>query len=334
MDSVLIVVLNWNGMADTISCLASLRAQTYTNFEIVVVDNGSTEPDTDISLKKLETEYSDKFKVIRNLKNVGFAGGVNTGIRYAIDAGFDYVALLNPDAVAEPTWLENLVSASNKQGSWLTTGLLLHEDGKTIDSTGDWYSIWGWPFPRGRGWARTKAPESGAVFGVSGGGSLYKTELFTQIGLFDETFFAYYEDVDLSFRAQLAGHTAYYEQTAVAFHKRGVSSDKVPGFTVTQTMKNLPLLYIKNVPVGLLFPVGIRFWSSYILIFGHALLSPHFMAALKGLIQGIWLYITHGIPQRFQIQRSKKVSTKDIKELLWPDIPPDQTGLRRFFGRH
>jgi GT2 family glycosyltransferase len=333
MDSVLIVVLNWNGIADTKQCVESLRAQTYSNFEIMIVDNGSTEPGTDMALKELEAS-EDKLRVIRNQKNTGFAGGVNTGIRYAIDAGFEYVALLNPDATADPNWLKNLVATSKKQGSALTTSLLLHEDGKTVDSTGDWYTTWGLPFPRGRNEAASKAPDSGAVFGGSGGATLYTTSLFKQIGLFDETFFAYYEDVDISFRSQLAGYTAYFERSAVAYHKRGASSSKIPGFTVTQTMKNLPLVYIRNVPTKLLLSIGVRFWLAYTLILGHAVLSRNASAAVKGWLQGVWLFWSHGLASRRNIQRNSKISADDLTKLLWHDLPPDQTGLRKLFGKY
>jgi len=329
MDSVLIVVLNWNGIDDTEQCLASLFRQTYSNFTILLVDNDSTEIGTDARLKKLEATYGSKLVLLRNSTNKGFAGGVNTGIRYGIDKKFDYIALFNNDATADPDWLSNLVAASKKHSSAITTGLLLHADGSTIDSTGDWYSTWGLPFPRARKEPASAAPKSGKVFGGSGGATLYKTSLFKQIGLFDETFFAYYEDVDISFRARLAGHTAYYEKSAVAYHKQGASSRKIPGFAVKQTLKNLPLLYIKNVPGGLLLPIGLRFWLAYALITGKALLSPNFKQALIGLFQGIWLFWTYGIPERFRIQRKNKVSSRQIDKLLWRDLPPDQTGLRR-----
>lgn len=333
MNSVLIVVLNWNGLADTERCLASLDKLTYEKFTILLVDNASTEPKTKQKLRELKTTYANRLTILRNTTNEGFAGGVNTGIRYGIENKFDYIALFNNDAVAEPDWLTNLVTAAERQASAATTGLLLHADGTTIDSSGDWYSIWGLPFPRGRNRPASDAPESGFVFGASGGATLYKTSLFEAIGLFDETFFAYYEDVDVSFRAQLAGHTVYYEKSAVAYHKQGASSARVPGFGVRQALKNLPLLYIKNVPNGLLLPIGVRFWFAYTLITLKALAGANFKPALTGWLQGVWLFWTHGIPGRFKIQRNSTVSTEHIEQLLWRDLPPDQTGLRKLLGR-
>lgn len=333
MHTVLVVVLNWNGLEDTEHCLESLSNQTYSDYKIALVDNDSTEPSTNERLEAIEKRYGSLVNILRNTKNLGFAGGVNTGIRHAIEHNFDYVALFNNDAVAEPDWLDKLVISAENNSSTITTGLLLHADGTTIDSSGDWYSIWGLPFPRSRGDDTASAPESGEVFGGSGGATLYRTDLFKTIGLFDETFFAYYEDVDISFRARLIGETAYYEKSAVAYHKQGATSDKIPGFAVKQTMKNLPLLYIKDVPAGLLVPIGLRFWLSYALIALKALLGKNSKQAFVGLLQGIWLFWTHGIPSRFKIQSKNKVSSRHIRKLLWNDLPPDQTGLRKLFGR-
>ena len=333
MDSVLIVVLNWNGLDDTEHCLKSLSNQTYGNFKIALVDNGSTEPETNKRLALLQETYRDQLYILRNSKNLGFDGGVNTGIRFGLEQGFDHIALFNNDAVADPGWLAALVGASKKQGSYLTTGLLLHEDGKTIDSTGDWYTSWGLPFPRSRNEPASAAPKAGYVFGVSGGASLYNANLFRAIGLFDETFFAYYEDVDISFRALLAGYKAYYQPVAIAYHKQGATSSKIPGFAVKQTMKNLPLLFIKNVPTRMLPTIGVRFWLAYALIFIKALLSRNFAATLTGYLQGVWFFWTHAVPERRKIQTNKKVSDEKINQLLFHDLPPDQTGLRRLLGK-
>ena len=329
MDSVLVVVLNWNGLDDTENCLKSLSEQSYRNFKIALVDNGSVEPNTKKRLMALEDKYGDLLHLIRNKKNLGFDGGVNVGIRYGLENKFDHIALFNNDAIAKPDWLARLVDASVNQGSDITTGLLLHEDGTTIDSTGDWYTTWGLPFPRSRNDPTGSAPDAGYIFGGSGGATLYRTKLFKKIGLFDEVFFAYYEDVDISFRALLAGFKAYYEPRAIAYHKQGATSSKIPGFAVKQTMKNLPLLFVKNVPTRMLLPIGVRFLWSYSLILGNALLSRNFLPALEGYLLGIWFFWTHGVRERFNIQRKKIVSDSVVRDLLIDDLPPDQTGLRK-----
>jgi GT2 family glycosyltransferase len=327
MTSVLIVVLNWNGADDTIKCVRSLQEQSFKDFQILVVDNGSRLDDYE---KLSPLNSAPDVTLVRNVKNLGFAGGVNTGICYAIENEFEYVALFNNDATADKEWLNNLVNGfSHNNSISAVTGLLLHQDGKTIDSTGDYYSIWGMPFPRSRNDETSTAPDSGYVFSGSGGATLYKTSLFKEIGLFDESFFAYYEDVDVSFRTQLAGHKIYYTKEAIAYHKQGATSGKIPGFTVYQTFKNLPLLYIKDVPATLLLPVGIRLFVLYWLFFGNAIKNGSGKYALKGWLASIWYFWTKSLWDRFSIQSKKTVPTSYIKSLIYPDLPPDQTGMRK-----
>lgn len=328
MTSVLIVVLNWNGIKDTEKCLDSLLNQSYGDFKILVVDNGSVDDSLE-RLRKIEKK-NDTVSLVVNKHNMGFAGGVNTGIKFALEHNFDAVALFNNDAEADKDWLLELVKGLKNKNASAATGLLLHEDGQTIDSTGDYYSTWGMPFPRNRGDAKNLAPESGFVFSGSGGATLYKTSLFKEIGLFDESFFAYYEDVDVSFRAQLAGHKVYFTNKAIAYHKQGATSSKIPGFTVYQTFKNIPLLYTKNVPAGLLIPIGLRLWLLYVLIFGNAVKNGAGIPALKGWLASIGYFWTKSLWLRFAIQSKKKVPTSYINSIILHDLPPEQTGVRRF----
>lgn len=333
MNRVAIVVVNYKGIEDTKSAIASLAKQSFPDFTIVAVENGSHDGSAEV-FHQLEHDYGKKLVALYNDKNTGFDGGVNTGIKWAFDNNCEYVILFNNDAIADPKWVESLVTtADKKQDCAMVTGLLLHQDGKTIDSTGDWYSTWGLPFPRNRGDKTSVAPTEGEVFGATGGATLHRIATLKEIGIFDEDFFAYYEDVDISFRAQLMGWKVYYQPKAIAYHQQGGTSSKMPGFTVYQTFKNLPLVYIKNVPFGLLFPIGVRFYAAYWLMYFKALLRGDFIPATKGLLQGIW-YSLKALGKRRHIQRTKKVSTTYIKSILWPDLPPDQTGLRklrRFF---
>lgn len=329
--NVAIVVLNWNGLEDTKRCVNSLLSQDYINSKIILIDNGSNKKEIK-ELEKFTSAAGDSLILIKNPKNLGFAGGVNTGIKYALENSFDAVALFNNDAIADKSWLSSLVSdlSDKKQ---IVTGLLLNKDGTKIDSTGDFYSVWGIGFPRSRGDSASSAPDSGYVFGATGGATLYKSTLFREIGLFDENFFAYYEDVDISFRAQLAGHKVWYEKNAVAYHDQGATSRKIPGFTVYHTFKNLLLLFWKNVPFGLLFNVGLRFLILYLLIFLSAVKKGSGWPALKGVFASIWYFWTSALWLRFKIQGDKKVSTSYIKSILYPDLPPDQAGMRKLFRR-
>jgi len=331
MDSsskVAIVVLNYKGIDDTVECIESLSKQTYTNFTIVAVENGSKDGSAEV-FKDLQKKYGDKLVTLYNDKNLGFDGGVNTGIRWAINQDCYYVALFNNDAVADKDWVKNLVAAAKKQGSGITTGLLLHADGRKIDSTGDWLSKWGLGFPRNRNDDVNKAPEAGLVFGATGGATLFSVYMLQQIGIFDEDFFAYYEDVDISFRAQLAGWKVYYEPSAVAYHKISQTSNRMSsGFATYQTFKNLPLVFVKNVPFRLLLSIGVRFYIAYWLMLGNAVAKGKGWPAIKGAVASLYLGCKK-LPARWHIQSEKKVSTDYIRSILWDDLPPDQTGLRK-----
>ncbi|HSW70360.1 MAG TPA: glycosyltransferase family 2 protein, partial [Gammaproteobacteria bacterium] len=200
-------------------CLGSLEKQSL-NANIVVVDNASTDDSVKIVRKHTDVD------LVELSHNRGFAGGVNAGIGFALAQGADFVALFNNDAVADKDWLKNLVDAAKKDKKiGIVTCKLLHFDGKKIDSTGDFYSSWGFPFPRGRD-EKEEGQYDGQreIFSGSGGASLYRAEMLKEVGLFDEDFFAYFEDVDLGFRAQLAGWKAVYEPSAKAFHRIGGTS--------------------------------------------------------------------------------------------------------------
>jgi GT2 family glycosyltransferase len=211
----------------------------------------------------------------------------------------------------------------------IATGKLLSADGLRIDSTGDFYSVWGLPWPRGRGETDLKKYDGQTeIFGASGGASLYRVKMLAEVGLFDEAFFAYYEDVDLSFRAQLAGWKVAYEPTAVAYHQISATSNRIRGFATYQTIKNLPLLWLKNVPRPYLFKVGWRLLLAQTLFFGRAITRGHAWSALKGSVVGLWL-LPGALNRRRAVQRAKKVGDDYICRQLVHDLPPNARALRK-----
>jgi len=323
MQKVSIVVPNWNGEKSLADCLESLRNQTPTP-HIILVDNGSTD-----SSLQLTTDYSPEVEIILLGNNQGFAGGVNFGIKRSLELGVDYIALFNNDAVADKRWLENLTQAmQNSPRSGIVTSKMLSGNGKTIDSTGDFYTIWGLPHPRGRGEKTTpKYDKDSDVFGGSGGASLYRTKMLRQIGLFDEDFFAYYEDVDLSFRAQLAGWKVAYEPKAVVYHQIGGTSGKIKDFTTYQTMKNLPWLLWKNVPRGLLLKILPRFMLAYWGIYLSAIRRGQVLPATKGGLVS-FILLPKKLLQRHNIQKNRMVSDDYIKSIIIYDLPPNAHKLR------
>jgi GT2 family glycosyltransferase len=328
VPGICVVVPNWNGAAHLGPCIRSLAAQDHDDFEIVVVDNGSVD-DSVAMLDRLAAEIAPvPLMVLRNDVNRGFAGGVNRGIRHALDSGASAVALFNNDAVADAGWLSALAAVLDADPDVaIATGRLLMRDGLSVDSTGDFYSIWGLAFPRDRDRPAEPVRESGDVFAASGGASLYRLSLFADIGVFDEEFFAYFEDVDLSFRARLAGYRISYCADAVAFHDQGATSRTMSGFATTQFFRNLPLLLVKNVPARLLPTIVPRFVFVYSLMVVHQFRRGQGVPALRGVWQSIALAVG-GLPRRRAIQRSRRVDAATVRQLLWPTLPPGMRVLR------
>lgn len=323
MAEVVVVIPNWNGADRLAACLDSLQTQSL-KARIIVVDNGSV----DGSLALLE-KYPD-VEVIRHAKNKGYAGGVNPGFRRAIKLKADYVAAFNNDALADKDWLKNL---ANTLDDYPEVGIaackLLTADGKRLDSTGDYYTVWGLPYPRGRGEADIdKYDDRTEIFGASGGASLYRVRMLEEIELFDEDFFAYYEDVDLSFRAQLAGWKVRFVPSALAYHQIGATSSQIKGFATYQTVKNLPWLFWKNVPPGRIFlKILPRFTFAYLTIIASALRRGQVGPVIKG-----WcvyaIFLPKKLAQRYQIQKARRVSTDYIWGLMIHDLPPNARKLR------
>lgn len=311
-----VVVPNWNGATLLPACLESLLVQSLPA-HVIVVDNGSA----DDSLAVLERYPS--VQVIRNPTNLGFAGGVNVGFAAAIASGFKYVAAFNSDAIADVHWLERLTDILDRNtGVGVAACKLLNADGTRIDSTGDCYTTWGLPYPRGRHEPDiTKYDDALEIFGASGGASLYRVEMLEEVGLFDEDFFAYFEDVDLSFRIQLAGWKIRYVPDSVAYHQIAGTSSRVTGFATKQQCRNAPLLLVKNVPGRYLARVGCRFAIGYSVNVLWALRHQEGAAALRGCA-GAAVLTARGLGKRQRIQRSRKVPDEYIWSIIEHGLPP------------
>jgi len=323
MPKIVVVVPNWNGADELRGCLDSLRLQTVKPHSIVV-DNGSV----DDSVKVIES-YPD-VELICHTKNKGYAGGVNPGFRRAIEMHYDYVAPFNNDAIADKNWLKYLVEkleSDTRLG--IATCKIASADGKHLDSTGELYTVWGLPFPRGRGESDIdKYDKQTEIFAGSGGASLFRVSMLEQIGLMDEDFFAYYEDVDLSFRAQLAGWKVAYVPKSVVYHEISTTGSRIKGFFTEQTMKNLPMLLTKNVPARYLPKVLPRFTLVYLMFFASAFQRGQLWYAIKGSSRSL-IFWPKKLVQRHHIQKNRKVSDSYIWSMLEHDLPPNAHKLRK-----
>lgn len=311
-----IVVPNWNGEDMLKQCLDSLVAQSV-KCRVVVVDNGSVDTSKDII-----KSYKD-IHLIELAENTGFTGGVNTGIEYAIQQDAEYVLLFNNDAVADKNWVKELVKALDSKPEFgIATCKFMRIDKKHLDSTGDFYTIWGLPYPRGRNEKDHGQYDNELnIFGASGGASVYRITMLKEIGLFDQDFFAYFEDVDISFRAQLAGWKVSYVPEAKAYHHVGGTSSKLGDFARFHSIKNFLLVYARNMPTKLYFKYAPLFTLQYLRLGVGSLIhgKPHVF--LKGSWAAVKLHRST-VDKRRAVQKSRKVSVDYIDSILTHSRPP------------
>ncbi len=216
---VTIVVLNWNGRDDTLACLASLRQLTYPAYQIVVVDNGST----DGSVEAIRAKYPD-VPLVETGENLGYVGGNNVGLSWALERSADYVLLLNNDTEVTPDFLGELVRAAESVASVGIVGPTIYyfDRPQTIWSAGgaiDWMR----GEPRMIGLDETDTGQFGCqprpVDFVTGCALLVKPQVIQQIGMLDPRFFAYYEEVEWCVRAAKAGFVIWHVPSAKIWHK-------------------------------------------------------------------------------------------------------------------
>jgi GT2 family glycosyltransferase len=215
------VVLSWNGAHLLPDCLDALRKQDApARLELVVVDNASTDGTTELLARDFpEVEH------LRLDENLGYGRANNRALQRALDAGADFVALINNDVEVAPDWLRILLDAARAHPeAGLFAGTLLFRGEESVNSTGLEIDVLGRARDRDfRLPVARLARADGPVAGVSGGAALLRTSLLRDIGLFDPAYFAYYEDVDLSLRAARAGSLAWYARAATARHRFGAS---------------------------------------------------------------------------------------------------------------
>lgn len=342
-----VVIPNWNGIALIRECLHSLEQQTLDHV-VIVVDNGSVDGSNDV----VRNEFPE-VQLLEFPNNAGFAGGVNRGIRPALARGAKYIALLNNDAIADERWLEELVAtAAADERVGMVAAKIVTMDGRRIDSTGDFYSVWGLAFPRGRGEVDSgqyDSPEMGDIFSASGGASLYRAQMLDEIGLFDERFFAYLEDVDIGFRARLAGWKIHYAPKATVRHLIGGTSSRMDisgmdmysdvdeyegqvrlnGFARYHTVKNSTYLYTKNMPGYLYWKYLPRFLASVGMILVSDAKRGMLVSNLRANLMAL-MHLPAVLVDRWKIQSSRNVTPAEIDEHLLHQIPP---ALRLRFER-
>ena len=216
-DGVAVVILNYNGERLLPSCLAALAAQTQAPAELVVADNGSR----DGSLAQLRAHHPD-VRVVELGRNHGFAGGANRGVA-ATRA--PWVCVLNSDATPAPDWLAQLTAAPRDERTWALGSVLVSAATGRIESAGDQYAPAGYAYKLLRDRPLSELPgEPYPVFAAPGAAPVFRRDVFDALGGYEERFFLYYEDVDLAFRAVLAGYHALLVPAARVVHRLGATT--------------------------------------------------------------------------------------------------------------
>ena len=240
--SVAIVVLNWNGLPDTLACLRSLRHLRYAKRRVVVVDNGST----DGSLAALRSDgASREFDLVETGRNLGYAGGNNVGIRYALDHGADFVLVLNNDTTVDPMLLDELLAAAERHpragcfGPWI---FYMHDPDRLWFTRSDWSSeASAFTAPDTGRLASEVSDETKSTAYVCGAALFFRASVARQIGFLDERFFLVYEESDWCYRARRAGFECLTVPAARVWHKVGTSfgSEESPLRTYFSTRNRL-----------------------------------------------------------------------------------------------
>jgi GT2 family glycosyltransferase len=309
--TVAVIVVNWNGGDFLRQCLESLERQLRRPEHIVVVDNAST----DDSLLLAEEALRD-IEVIRLPGNVGFARANNIAARAA--GRFDAIALLNPDAFAEPGWLEALVAAAEREPAVaaFASQMRLASMPEYLDGAGDSYHVSGRAWRNGHRASSAEWPAADVeVFAPCAAAALYRREAFEEVGGFDEEYFCYFEDVDLGFRLRLRGHRCLYIHSAVVRHVSSGLSGYRSDFAVYHGERNAVWTFFKNMPGPLLWlylpqhlALNIAALMYYPLRAQGRVVFKAKLDALRGL--------TSVLRQRRLVQRTRRVDPWTLRRAL------------------
>jgi GT2 family glycosyltransferase len=310
--TVAVFVINWNGGSLLKRCLQSLLTQRRPADRVIVVDNASTDDSLDLAASELRSAQLVRLKV-----NEGFARANNIAATVAPDV--DAFALLNPDAFADPGWLEALVRAADASGpdvAAFTSQMRFDSDPSRLDGAGDAYHV------SGRAWrAGHRKPvadwpaRDDEVFAACAAAALYRREAFQFVGGFDERYFAYFEDVDLGFRLRLQGYRCRYVHDSIVRHVSSGLSGYRSDVAVYYGERNMVWTFFRNMP-------GTLFWRY---------LPEHLLLNLVSLLyyplrgQGLTVWkakwdalkeLPTALRQRQEIQRRRVATDQEIQNSL------------------
>lgn len=309
-----VIAIAYNSGSYIEKVLRSLDTQTFTNFELILIDNGSQIPPSP-DLYKHWPNFRIRIEYLKD--NKGFAYANNYGLQLAQG---EWIATLNPDAFPEPDWLEQLVKATSLYpNAFFASRQLQANSPHLLDGEGDVYHVSGLAWRRNYGLPATPKISPEPVFSACAAAALYPRQALLEVGGFDESFFAYHEDLDLGFRLRLKGLQCYYIPQATVHHIGSASTGKSSAFAIYHGHRNLVWTFFKDMPEPLLrryFALHLLLNVFSVLFFSlngraNTILKAK-MDAFKGL--------SPMLAKRKSIQSKIRVSPEDILQLMERDL--------------
>jgi GT2 family glycosyltransferase len=300
-----LIVISYNNKKDLNECLTSLKNQDYENFEIVLVDNNSSDNSVEIA------KGFKGIKIIENKKNEGFAKGNNLGIKNAFkNKKVKYIVCINPDTITKKSWLKELVSVAeeNKLIGSVQSKVLLNNNKTKINSAGNNINFLGvgicGSYMKDKK-TENKIKEIGYASGCS---VLYSREALEKVGLYDEDFFMYKEDLDLGWRLSLFGYKNLFAPKSIVYHKYSFSKK---GNKFYYLERNRLIVLLKNYKIKtlfLIFPLGLFFEIGMIL---YSIKGKFFLKKVKGYA-AIIKDLPKIISKRIELQKNRKINDSEI----------------------
>lgn len=278
-----VVIPNYNGKKYLETCMNSLMKQSLKPEEIIIVDNASK----DGSVEYIKQNFKDKVTLICLNENYGFSKAVNEGIR---NSKSDFVALLNNDTELDEKWLEELYKCIQKDENIFSccSKMLRFTERNIIDDAGDEYTLFGWGNKIGDGKQSEIYDEDREVFSSCAGAAIYRKSILQKIGLFDENFFAYLEDMDISYRARVYGYKNYYASKAKVYHiGSATSGSRHNSFKVKLAARNNIYLIFKNMPIPQIILNFMFIFIGIIVKWIYFLIKGFGIDYIKGVFEGL-----------------------------------------------
>jgi len=319
-----VVIPNWNGAAYLERCLQSLQRQEYPSREILVVDNGST----DASLEITERIAPDAI-VIRHERNQGFAAAVNAGIRAA---GGEWIAVLNNDTEAAPSWLAEWACGIERhpEAAFFACRILDMKTRSQVYSAGDCFLRTGIGYRRGQD--QPDCAEYGAereTFSACACAALYRKSVLHELQGFDSRFFAYLEDVDIGLRLRAAGYKGFYLPSALIYHHGSATAGgEFSALSVRLRTRNAVLVLLKSLPASILWRCAPMIASAQLSWMARALAHARLLSYLRGLA-GVVPLIPHALAER---RRQQSLWHKNSSR-MWQDILNSEALAREDYQR-